>query len=310
MKEIKNAGHSAYSKLLDISKTRKEDFSYILNRYATERFLYRLSISEYSQNFLLKGASLFLVWKKNNFRVTRDTDLLGIGEYNLERLIDIFKEICLIKTVQDDGIVFLSETVSGLPIRAEMEYGGFRINLDCRLHSAKISLQIDIGFGDIVIPYPEKVNYPALLNFEAPILNAYTRYTVVAEKLEAIVRLGMANSRMKDFYDLWILKNSFEFSPEILQKAIAETFKRRKSEIPEDIPVALTTKFSDDPQKTAQWKAFVRRTKAETGNLSFSQIVSGISEFIMPVINSIKAKEKAGKRNSSPTPSLHKKKGL
>ncbi|HQN73348.1 MAG TPA: nucleotidyl transferase AbiEii/AbiGii toxin family protein, partial [bacterium] len=103
MREIKNAGHSAYSKLLDISKTRKEDFSYILNRYATERFLYRLSISEYSQKFLLKGASLFLVWKKNNFRVTRDTDLLGIGEYNLERLIDIFKEICLIKTVQDDG---------------------------------------------------------------------------------------------------------------------------------------------------------------------------------------------------------------
>jgi len=287
MKEIKNAGHSAYSKLLDISKARKEDFSYILNRYATERFLFRLSISEYSQKFLLKGASLFLVWKKNNFRVTRDTDLLGIGEYNIEKLVDIFKEICLIKTVQDDGVKFLSETVSGQPIRAEMEYGGFRISLDCRLHSAKISLQIDIGFGDIVIPSPEKVNYPALLDFEAPVLNAYTRYTVVAEKFEAVVRLGIANSRIKDFYDLWILKNYFEFSPEILQKAIAETFKRRKTEIPNDIPVAFTPRFYDDPQKITQWKAFVRKTRAEPEKLSFAQIIAEISEFILPVVRSI-----------------------
>ncbi|MGI6393461.1 MAG: nucleotidyl transferase AbiEii/AbiGii toxin family protein [bacterium] len=287
MKEIKNAGHSAYSKLLDISKNRKEDFSYILNRYAAERFLYRLSISQYSQKFLLKGASLFLVWKKNSFRVTRDTDLLGIGDYNLDRLIGIFKEICLIETAQDDGIKFLPETIKGLPIRAEMEYGGIRINLDCRLHSAKISLQIDIGFGDIVIPSPEKVNYPVLLDFEAPVLNAYTRYTVVAEKFEAIVRLGMANSRIKDFYDLWILKNSFEFSSETLEKAIAETFKRRKTEIPNDIPVSFTSKFYDDPQKTAQWKAFVKKIKAETGSLSFSQIIAEISEFIMPVIRSI-----------------------
>lgn len=287
MKEIKNAGHSVYSKLLNISKIKTEDFSYILNRYGAERFLYRLSVSQYSQKFLLKGASLFLVWQKNSFRVTRDTDLLGIGEYTLERLIEIFKEICLIETVQDDGIEFLPETVIGMPIRAEMEYGGFRINLEGRVHSAKVTLQMDIGFGDIVIPSPEKVSYPALLDFEAPVLSAYTRYTVVAEKFEAIVRLGIANSRIKDFYDLWVLKNSFEFSPEILQKAIAETFKRRKTQIPNSIPVAFTPKFYDDPQKTAQWKAFVKKTKAETGNSSFAQIVSEISAFIMLVIRSI-----------------------
>ncbi len=282
MKEVKNAGHSVYSKLLDISKSRKEDFSYILNRYAAERFLYRLSISEYSEKFLLKGASLFLVWSQNSFRVTRDTDLLGVGNFTLEKLTDVFKEICLIKTVKNDGIEFLSETVSGIPIRAEMEYGGFRINLDCRLYSAKMSLQIDIGFGDIVVPSPEKVNYPIMLDFDVPVLKAYTRYSVVAEKFEAIVRLGMANSRIKDFYDLWVLKNSFEFSPEILEKAIAETFKRRKSNVPDDIPVAFTPKFYNDPQKITQWKAFVRKTKAEIGTLSFEQIIIEISDFLFP----------------------------
>jgi len=292
MKDARNIGHSVYSKLLNISKTQKEDFSYVLNRYGTERFLYRLSISKYCSEFILKGGSLFLVWQKNSFRVTRDTDLLGIRYYDSESLIKIFKDICSVEVAQDDGVSFLPEKVAGVPIRPEIDNGGYRIKLDGKLHSAKISLQIDIGFGDIVVPVPENVRYPVLLEFETPVLNAYTRYSVFAEKLEAIVQLGMVNSRIKDFYDLWVLKNSFDFDVDILEKAIMETFKRRNTELPEDTPVAFTPVFYDDFQKKAQWKAFVRKTKAEAENLSFPEIVAEISNFILPLLISIKENNK------------------
>ena len=210
--------------------------------------------------------------------------MLGIGEYDLEKTIQVFREICFIKPIKDDGVEYLSETVYGVPIRRETEYGGFRINIAGKLHSAKIFLQIDVGFGDVVFPSPAKINYPVFLDFEEPVLNAYTKYSVVAEKFEAIVRNGIANSRIKDFYDIWVLKNSFQFDPEVLKEAIFKTFKRRKSQIPNRIPVAFTAKFFNDPQKNSQWNAFVRKTKAETENRSFSQIIYEIYEFIGSVI--------------------------
>ncbi|WP_179953059.1 nucleotidyl transferase AbiEii/AbiGii toxin family protein [Desulfobotulus mexicanus] len=173
-----------------------------------ERFLYRLSVSPHSDRFVLKGASLFLVWKGQNYRVTRDVDFLGFGSSNIRQLADEFSEICRIE-FQDDGMIYLPESLNAEGIRDNQEYDGVRISLVGLLNQARIPLQIDIGFGDAVTPAPEKIEYPTIFDSPPPVLKAYPRYTLVAEKVEAMVRLGMANSRMKDFYDIWLVSKLF-----------------------------------------------------------------------------------------------------
>jgi predicted nucleotidyltransferase component of viral defense system len=185
-----------FQRLLNQAKSRGEDFNFVLLRYGTERLLYRLSVSPYAGEFILKGASLFLVWKGQTYRVTKDTDLLGFGSADPDRISAVFKNICRIPC-EEDGMMFMPDTVGAIPIREEQEYDGIRVTLTGMLHRARISLQVDIGFGDVVTPAPERIEFPTLLDAPAPRLRAYSRYTMVAEKLEAMVRLGMANSRMK-----------------------------------------------------------------------------------------------------------------
>ena len=206
-----NIGHSVYQRLLNYAKEHREDFSLLLSRYGVERLLYRLSISPHVDKFILKGASLFLVWTGQNYRVTKDANLLCSGPADVEHVTAVFRELCQIVTDDADGIVFVADTVRAVPIREEQEYGGIRVTLLGMLHNARIPLQIDIGFGDAITPAPERINFPTLLNAPAPELLAYPRYTMVSEKLEAMVRLGIANSRMKDFYDVWLLSKLFAF---------------------------------------------------------------------------------------------------
>ncbi|MBT4525599.1 MAG: nucleotidyl transferase AbiEii/AbiGii toxin family protein [Deltaproteobacteria bacterium] len=283
-KKKTDVASSIFQRLLNQARANKEDFNHILNRYGMERFLYRLSISSYQDEFILKGASLFLVWQSQNYRVTKDVDFLGYGDPSPERLADVFKEICGIECSVDDGITYLSESVKAQVIKEEQEYEGVLITLTGLLKQARILIQVDVGFGDVITPTPEFIEYPSLLKQPAPKMRAYPRYTLVAEKTETMVKRGMANSRMKDFYDLWILSKLFDFEGRILSQAIANTFKHRGTKKPGNEPFAFTDEFYLDTQKQTQWKAFVRKYKPKEVIEDFGLLIAEISKFLMPVL--------------------------
>jgi hypothetical protein len=220
--------------------------------------------------------------------VTKDADLLCSGPADVEYIAAVFRELCQVVTDDVDGIVFVADTVRALPIREEQEYGGIRVTLLGMLHKARIPLQIDIGFGDVITPAPEKVNFPTLLNAPAPELLAYPRYTMVAEKLEAMVRLGIANSRMKDFYDVWLLSKLFAFDGRTLCEAVGNTFKRRSTPIPDGLPLAFTDDFRKDVQKQAQWRAFVRKAKPDTAADNLDVVIGDLEAFLMPVVEVVR----------------------
>ena len=244
-KNPKNTAASVRQRLLNLSRQSGEEFQRLLTRYAVERLLDRLSRSEHAPRFVLKGAVLFTIWTGELHRPTRDLDLLGFGESSPEGLSEIFRSFCALD-VPDDGLVFSAATVAVEPIREEQEYGGQRVTLEARLGQARIDLQVDVGFGDAITPKAEAVEYPTLLGMNRPHLRAYPRGTVVAEKLEALVKLGMVNSRMKDFFDLAILARSFSFVGAVLRDAIAATFQRRETVIPTELPITLTDSFAKD----------------------------------------------------------------
>lgn len=284
----KNVAHSIFQRLLNRAKTNKEDFNLLLSRYGMERFLYRLSVSPHNDRFILKGASLFLVWKGQNYRVTRDADLLGFGNSDIEQLADLFRDICRIE-FQGDGMSYLPESLNAEEIREDQEYDGVRITLVGMLNQARIPLQVDIGFGDAITPAPEQIEYPTLFDAPPPLLKACPRYTLVAEKVEAIVKLGLANSRMKDFYDIWLLSKLFSFEGNVLRKALANTFDRRRTTFPTSTPFALTPAFYEDFQKTVQWTAFIKKSKPDIPVGDLSAVIADIAVFLTPVIESLQS---------------------
>lgn len=269
-------------RLLNLSHAQGEDYYLILTRYALERLLYRLSVSRYSQQFVLKGALLFSVWTGEKYRPTRDLDLLGSGEASAERLRKTFKEICLTR-VKPDGITFDQAGMELEAIREDQEYQGQRIMMRANLGKARIRVQVDIGFGDIVKPAVEEIVFPTLLDFPSPKIRAYSREATIAEKLQAIVYLGLPNSRMKDFYDLYMMAKLFSFEGMILAEAIRVTFERRKTRIPKDVPLALSDEFISDRNKQRQWRAFLSKNRLETENQDLSEMVNYLRKFIMPI---------------------------
>ncbi|MBU0727641.1 MAG: nucleotidyl transferase AbiEii/AbiGii toxin family protein [Pseudomonadota bacterium] len=281
-KERKNIAASVRQRLFNKSKERKEDFQYILNRFALERLLYRLSVSNYSELFVLKGASLFIVWGGSAYRPTMDIDLLGIVPANPENLKKVIQDIISISE-KDDGLAFDIDSVHAEEIRENKQYGGVRVTLVAYLDSARIPLQVDIGFGDAITPSPEKAKYPSILNLPSPELSIYPKETVVAEKFETMVVLGMLNSRMRDFYDLWSIQNIFPFDSKVLQEAIRHTFSRRRTFIPEMDPVSLSEAFYKDPVKQAQWNAFVSKGISNDSGIKLDCVIHEIHDFIMPL---------------------------
>jgi len=275
----RNLPASVRQRLLTLSERRKEPFDRVLVRYGIERLLYRLSRSPHAEKFLLKGAMLFAIWSDGTHRPTRDVDLLGSGPHDDKTLKAIFTELCRLE-IEPDGLTFLPESVAAAPIREEAAYPGTRITLEARLENIRISVQVDIGFGDVVTPEPDEVEFPALLDFPAPHLLAYPIYTVVAEKLEACVRLGEANTRMKDFFDLWFLIRKFPFEGGLLKDAITRTFARREMPLPKTVPVALTPQFA--ALKTATWAAFIRRNALEP--VEIAATLDAILIFAWPVM--------------------------
>lgn len=281
MKQITNVAASVRQRLSNLAKNEKVDFSVILTRYSLERFLYRLGLSLYQDQFLLKGAMLFDLWFSASSRPTRDIDLLHFGDSEQNAVAAIFKEICAIQA--EDGIIFNPASVTTKEIRKEANYAGIRVTFLGKLEQAVCHMQVDIGYGDAVTPGPEDAIYPLLLNnLPAPQLKVYPRYTVVAEKFEAIVTLGMANSRLKDYFDLWILVQHAEFETLLLRKAILATFTRRKTALPFNIPLGLTSVFYSDEKKQTQWKAFLNKNKLLAPSLP--EVAEKIASFLMPLL--------------------------
>jgi len=257
-KHGKNIAASVRDRLLTLARERGEDFQLLLTQYGLERLLYRLSQSGYRDRFILKGAMLFMLWGDQPHRPTRDVDFLGFGDSSEAGLQNIFRELCDIP-VGDDGLTLIADSVQVEVIRDESEYSGIRVKLFGDLAGARVPIQADIGFGDAVTPEATEIEYPTLLENPAPHLRAYPRETVVAEKYQALVNLGMVNSRMKDFYDLWIIAREFNFDGMTLSKAIRNTFSRRRTPLPERTPSGLRPEFYEDTQKNTQWNAFVRK---------------------------------------------------
>lgn len=278
---LTNLTASINQRLLNLARQRREEFQSVLTRYALERLLYRLGASPYSDQFILKGALVFSLWQGDPHRATHDLDLLGFGPNDIERLQEVFRSLCRLP-ILEDGLQFIEDAVHGAPIREDQQYGGIRIRLLGMLGKARIPLQVDIGFGDVVTPTPVAATYPTLLDLPAPQIRTYPRETVAAEKFEAMIRLGMANTRMKDFYDLWTLAQRFAFEGMILSHALAATFSRRSTPLPPGTPLALLPEFREDRGKQVQWSAFLRKGRLEPANLTLRDVAEVLSTFLLP----------------------------
>lgn len=280
-RQPKDLGLSIRNRLAALARERGENTQFLMERYATERLLYRLSLSPYAERFVLKGARLFQIWTGETHRPTRDVDFLGFGDPGVEELIRTFHEICT-QPVPEDGIAFPTEQISGSPAREDQEYQGATLRIEAHLAGAVLPLQIDFGFGDAITPAAEEIELPVLLGFPAPRLRSYPRETVIAEKLQAMVFLGIANSRMKDFYDLWYLSQRFDFDGRVLARAVRATFDRRATDLPQYLPLALTAEFSSDINKQQQWSAFVRRSRLTGEGTQLPQVIKQLELFLAP----------------------------
>jgi hypothetical protein len=277
----KDLAASVRARLLNIAKSEGSNFNQLLVRYALERFLYRLSQSPHADRFLLKGALLFTLWYDMPHRPTRDADLLGFGPSDLQSIGQTFREIASIAV--DDGITFDPESVTAEDIRKEAGYAGARVVIAGELAKARCKTQIDIGFGDAVTPGPVQSEYPVLLeDFPAPRLRTYPVYTVISEKLHAIALLGMTNSRVKDYLDIWVMLDRESLNMNTLAQAISATFTRRGMAVPTDLPMGLSDEFAADPSRQALWAAFIR--KNDLAMIPLADVVTRIRSALDPAM--------------------------
>lgn len=280
-KQITNLAASVRARLERISRESGEDFQLVVTQYVIERTLFRLSRSRFAHRFVLKGAQLFALWVGRTHRPTRDLDLLGTGDPSPQALGEIFREVCAMQ-IDPDGLAFDPNTVTVSEIRGNQEYPGQRVQFVVKLARMRIELQVDIGFGDVVTPAAQEVRFPVLLEFPAPVMHAYPKETVIAEKLQAMVVLGIANSRMKDFYDVWTMAQRFSFDGSCLAAAIRATFERRRTDVPANEPAALSVAFSGSPDKPVQWKAFASRNRLDAQAIELSNVIEDLRGFLLP----------------------------
>ncbi|MFZ2629729.1 MAG: nucleotidyl transferase AbiEii/AbiGii toxin family protein [Rugosibacter sp.] len=280
---------SVQARLLNRARARGEDFNLVLTRYAIERFLYRLSLAPAREVYWLKGALLFDLWFDVPHRPTRDADFLGFGPADTAALAATMREICGVTV--DDGMAFDPATITIDEIREEARYGGLRVRLLGRLGNARSTVQLDVGYGDVVTPGPEEAIYPTLLDDQpAPHLRVYPRAAVAAEKLEAIVSLGMANSRMKDYFDLRALAHEGVLDVRLLSDAIAATFQRRGTAVPVEVPLGLSDEFARDAAKRAQWKAFLGKNRLNAPTLD--EVIGEVRRFVTEPLRLARSAEK------------------
>ena len=273
-----NIAASVRQRLKNYAKSSNESFNLVLVRFGLERLLYRITISPHASQLILKGGSLFYCWTEHLHRPTRDIDFLSLGEANPERFRKIFEDV-IVMEAPEDGLKFDRESLTVETIKDDQKYSGIRVTLIAYLENARINLQADIGFGDAVMPAAVQIDYPVLLDLPVPRIAAYQKETVIAEKFQAMVDLGIANSRMKDFFDLWTFAREFEFDGEVLGDAIGATFERRETAVPKVVPLALTSEFADDPTKQKQWAAFANKLGLK---VELPELTKSIKSFLMP----------------------------
>ena len=290
-KPVTNFAASVRARLLDATRKRKGDFQLTLQRYVAERFLYRLGASAFRDRFVLKGAMLFVLWDSTIIRPTRDLDLAGYWENDAASLKTAFREICEVPC-PGDGLEFDLDKLTIEPIRDTAEYHGFRIHVDALLAGAVIPFQVDVGFGDAVVPEPTDVVYPVLLDAEAPRIRAYPREAAIAEKLHAMVSLADANTRYKDFFDIYVLSARFSFEGADLVPSISATFSRRRSLTFSPWPVALTPAFYSNTSRADQWHRYLSRSKVTDAPSDFGAVGERVMAFLQPPARAVSNDER------------------
>lgn len=283
----RDLGASVRQRLLNQSRAQNRPFQELLQYFAMERFLYRLAKSPHADRFILKGALLLTAWRAPVSRPTMDIDLAGRTDNRPDHIKAIMGAVCA-AIVDPDGIEFSRESIEVSRIKEDADYEGVRVQFHATLSRARIPMQLDIGFGDVITPGPTEVSYPTILDFPPPVLRAYPKETVVAEKLEALTALGLLNSRMKDFYDLALLSRMYPFDGEPLAQAVVATFRHRGTTI-ELEPIGLTQTYCNDPARVLQWRAFVRRSRFGDTERDLMRLVSEIRLFVLPILSKIAA---------------------
>ncbi|MDR8389831.1 nucleotidyl transferase AbiEii/AbiGii toxin family protein [Aliifodinibius sp. S!AR15-10] len=285
-REKKAIAASVHQRLLNKARETKRPFNELLQYYAMEKFLLRMSRSQFAEDFVLKGALLLRTFGIAEFRPTRDIDLLKYGDHAIPEVEKVIAECCRLE-VEEDGLEFDPKSVSGQEIREQQAYQGIRISVKGKLGTARVHLQIDMGFGDVVTPEPLWVEYPTIMDEERPRLRAYTLESAIAEKYQAMVDMGIVNSRMKDYYDIYYVTEHRSFDGPQLQSAIKQTFQRRKTGIPEEVPLALTRSFYEDETKIKQWKAFIGKVSDDLVPSELETVVARIAIFLWPVTDAL-----------------------
>lgn len=284
-RKLTNVAASVRARLTTHAKAVGRPFQEVLQYFAMERFLARLSKSGHSDKFILKGGLMFAVWKSSYTRPTKDIDFLAFMTNDVDAVADVVRQICKIDD-QTDGIEFDPETVTPVVIKEDADYEGVRVTFLGHLQNARINMQIDMGFDDVVAPEPKMLSYPTILDHQPPQIRGYPAETVVAEKFQTMVQLGQLNSRIRDFYDIWSMARQFEFNGETLQHAIGNTFSHRETAM--DLsPTAFQKTFTEDAAKQSQWTGFCRKSKIESAPKQFPELVSEIAAFLTPVAEAI-----------------------
>jgi hypothetical protein len=284
-RDIKNVPDSVHQRLLAKARASSRPFNELLQHFAIERFLYRLSKSPRASRFVLKGALMLSTWSGSRSRPTMDIDLLGRIENDPDVLAAAMKDACR-TVVPADGMFFDAGTVTAARIMEDSGYQGVRVRVQGHIGNARVSLQIDVGFGDVIVPGPRKFAYPVLLDFPAPALNGYSMESTIAEKFHAMVKRGILNSRMKDFHDVWMLSRTFDFQGAVLAEAIEKTFANRQTTVPA-APAVFDPWFGEERDKIAQWRGFIRKSGLSGAPGSFADAVAAIREFLEPVATAL-----------------------
>ena len=290
----KNIVASIHQRLLNVSKQTGRPFNDLVMYYGIERFLYRLSHSSYSDRVVLKGGLMLQVWNMPVTRITRDIDLLGKLSNDLDQVKAMVQTVCAV-VVEEDGLTFDPGTVVTMRISEDADYEGVRAAFKGRFGKMPLAMQIDFGFSDVITPEPVQVTYPSVLDHEPAHMLAYNRETVVAEKFEAMVKLGELNSRMKDFFDVWALAQNFAFEGPVLSGAIRSTFECRGTEI-EAAPACFAEHFGSDPAKAAQWKGFIKTSRVGNAPAEFADTLAHVSMFLGPVATALAERQTFDRR--------------
>lgn len=281
-----NINASIRARLQNKAKDTNRPFAEVLQYYGIERFLYRFSQSQYKDKFILKGALMFTVWEVLERRTTLDIDFLAHYDNQIIEIEKVMKDVCKIN-VQADGLVFDSETVIGQKIKEDADYEGVRVKFLGFLERSRIAMQIDVGFGDVIYPKPKVIDYPVILELPKPHLKGYATETMVSEKFEAMVQLGVLNSRMKDFYDIWLMMRQFDFNGSHLAEALKRTFAHRKTLFPQGRQLFVEEIYDEKSDRQTLWKTFLSKGNIKHVPEKLSTLAGGIEEFLAQPLDAI-----------------------